>query len=146
MKCLFVLLAVLAALPVQARTFKCVDASGRTEFRQAAVPPEGCKAIVVNTIPYDETEAARAKDNLRQTEACNRAFDTAKAEQAERLAAQRAAEEHARLQRWVQQTPPGERRRYAWTQPVPIPTPTQRPKQADEASGPSAINLNHSAR
>lgn len=115
MKYLLVILAALAALPVQARTFKCVDANGRTEFKQATVAPKGCEAIVVKTIPYDEAEAARAKDSLRQTEARNRAFDEAQAQR-------RAAEEHASRLRWVEEAPPGEKRTYTWTQPQPQPT------------------------
>lgn len=60
-----------------ADTYRCTLPSGKTMFSDK--PRDGCVSVSVKAAPYNETEAARAADNLRKTEERNRSFDNEQA-------------------------------------------------------------------
>jgi hypothetical protein len=72
-KPLLVLALLVLTAPAPAEVFKCV-VNGKTVFKSAASPPEGCESHDVKAIPYNPEEAKRQEDYNRQLDANDQAY------------------------------------------------------------------------
>jgi len=97
-----VILSASLAQPAAAEVFRCVI-NGKTAFRSAAAPPEGCEGHEIRAAPFDPGEAARAAERLRHMDERERNYramlEQRRAEAERRFDAQikaRALEEQTR--------------------------------------------------